>query len=126
MREKQILGMVVMGFTNADIAAELYLAESTVKSHLSSAYPKLGVRSRRQATALILDPTQGLGPGIFAIAVGTGAAGSRMTGVDPGSRRSSAAVEADGSTTSEPKRTRRPASRRRDYATHARPRVTPA
>jgi DNA-binding NarL/FixJ family response regulator len=97
MREKQILGMVVMGFTNADIAAELYVAESTVKSHLSSAYTKLGVKSRREATALILDPTQGLGPGIFAIAVGTGAG------------------------TSEAEDTRLPAGRRRDHGTHAPP-----
>jgi DNA-binding NarL/FixJ family response regulator len=93
MREKQILGMVVMGFTNADIAAELYLAESTVKSHLSSAYTKLGVRSRRDAAALILDPTQGLGPGIFAIAVGPGAAGLSVSGSDSGSRRASVAPE---------------------------------
>jgi DNA-binding NarL/FixJ family response regulator len=108
MREKQILGMVVMGFTNADIAAELYVAESTVKSHLSSAYTKLGVSSRREARALILDPTQGLGPGIFAIAVGTGAAPSGMVGAESRSRRSGVAPEADGSTTSGADGTRPP------------------
>lgn len=67
MREKQVLGMLVMGFTNAEIAAKLYLAESTVKSHLSSAYTKLGVRSRKDAATMILDPIEGLGPGILAI-----------------------------------------------------------
>jgi DNA-binding NarL/FixJ family response regulator len=66
-REKQVLGMVVMGFTNGEIAAKLYLAESTIKSHLSSAYTKLGVRSRKDATSMILDPTEGFGPGILAI-----------------------------------------------------------
>jgi DNA-binding NarL/FixJ family response regulator len=66
-REKQILGMLVMGFSNAQIAGRLYLAESTVKSHLSTAYTKLGVRSRKDAAALILDPDAGLGPGILAI-----------------------------------------------------------
>ena len=66
-REKQVLGMLVMGFTNAEIAGRLYLAESTVKSHLSSAYNKLGVRSRKDAASLILDPMEGLGPGILAI-----------------------------------------------------------
>jgi DNA-binding NarL/FixJ family response regulator len=66
-REKQILGMLVMGFTNAQIAQRLYLAESTVKSHLSSAYDKLGVRSRKDAAALILDPTVGLDRGILSI-----------------------------------------------------------
>jgi DNA-binding NarL/FixJ family response regulator len=66
-REKQVLGMVVMGFSNAEIAKKLYVAESTVKSHLSSAFARLGVRSRSDATALILDSESGLGAGILAI-----------------------------------------------------------
>jgi DNA-binding NarL/FixJ family response regulator len=66
-REKQVLGMVVMGFSNQEIATKLYLAESTVKSHLSSAFAKLGVRSRQEATALILDSDSGFGMGILAI-----------------------------------------------------------
>ena len=66
-REKQILGMVVMGFTNNEIGARLFLAESTVKSHLSSAFTKLGVRSRSEAAAMILDPQGSLGTGILAI-----------------------------------------------------------
>ncbi len=67
MREKQVLSMIVMGSTNAEIATKLFLAESTVKSHLSSAYNKLGVCSRKDAASRILDPLQGLGPGILAI-----------------------------------------------------------
>ena len=66
-REKQILGLVVMGLRNGEIAEKLYLAESTVKSHLSSAFNKLDVRSRNEATALILDPASGIGPGILGI-----------------------------------------------------------
>ena len=66
-REKQILGLVVMGMSNGEIGRKLYLAESTVKSHLSSAFNKLGVRSRNEATSLILDPSSGLGPGILRI-----------------------------------------------------------
>jgi DNA-binding NarL/FixJ family response regulator len=66
-REKQVLGMVTLGFGNGEIAAKLFLAESTVKSHLSSAFSKLGVRSRSEAAALILDPEGALGPGILAI-----------------------------------------------------------
>lgn len=66
-REKQILGLVVMGYTNGQIAQQLFLAESTVKSHLSSAFGKLGVRSRNAAVNLILDPERGLGMGILAL-----------------------------------------------------------
>ena len=66
-REKQILGLVVMGLTNAEIAAKLFLAESTVKSHLSSAFAKLGVASRSEAAAVILDSQSGLGLGILTI-----------------------------------------------------------
>lgn len=66
-REKQILGLVVMGHTNAQIAEQLFLAESTVKSHLSSAFVKLGVHSRYEAVDLILDPARGLALGILAL-----------------------------------------------------------
>ncbi len=66
-REKQILGLVVMGYMNAQIAEQLFLAESTVKSHLSSAFAKLGVRSRYEAVDLILDPARGLALGILAL-----------------------------------------------------------
>lgn len=66
-REKQVLGMVVMGFTNSEIGARLFLTESTIKSHLSSAFSKLGVRSRNEAAAMILDPNGSLGTGILAI-----------------------------------------------------------
>jgi DNA-binding NarL/FixJ family response regulator len=66
-REKQILGLVVMGYMNSQIADQLFVAESTVKSHLSSAFGKLGVRSRNEAVDLILDPERGLGMGILAL-----------------------------------------------------------
>jgi DNA-binding NarL/FixJ family response regulator len=67
LREKQILGLVVMGCMNSEIAQQLFLAESTVKSHLSSAFAKLGVHSRSEAADLILDPESGLGTGILAL-----------------------------------------------------------
>lgn len=68
-REKQVLGLVVMGLMNSQIAEQLFLAESTVKSHLSSAFGKLGVRSRSEAVKLILDPERGFGMGILALGV---------------------------------------------------------
>ena len=63
-RERQVLGLLVMGSTNSEISAQLFLAESTVKSHLSSAYTKLGVRSRSEAVSLLVDPKEPLVTGI--------------------------------------------------------------
>lgn len=50
-RERQMLELVADGLTNREIAQRLYLAESTVKRHLSTAFRRLGVRSRREAAA---------------------------------------------------------------------------
>jgi DNA-binding NarL/FixJ family response regulator len=59
-REREVLRLAVGGRTNNEIAAALFLAESTVKTHLSSAYRKLGAESRKDAAAMILDPEEGL------------------------------------------------------------------
>ena len=59
-REKEVLSLLVAGLTNRQIANRLFLAESTVKSHLVSAFAKLGVRTRKDAVALLLDPAEGL------------------------------------------------------------------
>lgn len=52
-REKQVLGMAMTGATNRQIADSLFLAESTVKSHVASAFRKLGVRSRAEAAVVL-------------------------------------------------------------------------
>jgi DNA-binding NarL/FixJ family response regulator len=59
-REREVLGLAISGHTNSEIATTLFLAESTVKSHLSSAYRKLGAGSRKDAASLLLDPEEGL------------------------------------------------------------------
>lgn len=68
-RERQVLALVVRGFGNRQIAARLFLAESTVKSHLASAFQKLGVRSRKEAAALLMDPDEGLGGSVIGVDV---------------------------------------------------------
>jgi DNA-binding NarL/FixJ family response regulator len=59
-REREVLRLAVTGQTNGEIASSLFLAESTVKSHLSSAYRKLGARGRNDAASIIFDPDEGL------------------------------------------------------------------
>jgi DNA-binding NarL/FixJ family response regulator len=66
-RERQILAMIVLDFSNAEIARKLFVSESNVKNHLSSAFQKLGVNSRSAAAELILDRENGLGPGILTL-----------------------------------------------------------
>lgn len=66
-REKQVLALIVLGFSNREIADKLFLTESTVKSHLAAAFKKLGVTSRKDAVDRILDPRHGLGTGILSI-----------------------------------------------------------
>lgn len=69
-REKQILALVVLGLTNREIAGKLFLAESTVKTHLSSAFRKIDARSRAEAVARIQDPSSEFGLGVLAVADG--------------------------------------------------------
>jgi DNA-binding NarL/FixJ family response regulator len=59
-REREVLRLAIAGHTNGSIATSLFLAESTVKSHLSSAYRKLGAGGRKEAASMILDPDEGL------------------------------------------------------------------
>ena len=54
-REHQVLALVCEGLTNAEIAERLYLAESTVKSHLASVFTKFGVHSRKEAVAVFAE-----------------------------------------------------------------------
>lgn len=54
-REAEVLGLVVEGLTNAQVAKELFLSPRTVETHLTSIYHKLGVSSRAAATRLALE-----------------------------------------------------------------------
>lgn len=48
-REYEVLQLLAKGYSNADIAGALYLSVSTVKTHVSNLYVKMGVKSRVQA-----------------------------------------------------------------------------
>jgi DNA-binding NarL/FixJ family response regulator len=48
-REHEVLGLLVLGSENAEIAERLQISQHTVKNHVSSIFEKLGVENRIQA-----------------------------------------------------------------------------
>lgn len=51
IREREVLQALLSGSTNLDIANQLFVSESTIKTHLYRAFRKIGVSSRGQAIA---------------------------------------------------------------------------
>jgi DNA-binding NarL/FixJ family response regulator len=48
-REREVLGLMARGLSNADIATTLHLGEATVRTHVGRVYAKAAVRDRAQA-----------------------------------------------------------------------------
>src|ERR1041384_2156490 len=88
-RESQIMMLIAEGHSNGQIAAQLVLAEKTVKNHVNRIYAKLGVGSRPPASS-----PRGPGgepgaraAGRGAVRVGGGAAAGRDRGAGGGAGR---------------------------------------
>jgi DNA-binding NarL/FixJ family response regulator len=66
-RELEILRLIAGGLSNAEIAGELYIGDTTVKTHVTHIFQKLGLRDRVQAVVLAyqsgLFETPAQGPG---------------------------------------------------------------
>lgn len=52
-REREIVALLVKGHSNAEMASELFLSESTVKTHLRNTFKKLQVHNRAEAIAIL-------------------------------------------------------------------------
>ncbi|GAB3449633.1 response regulator transcription factor [Actinophytocola sediminis] len=54
-REVEVLGLIARGSTNREAAAQLFISEATVKTHLLHVYAKLGVKDRAAAVAVAFE-----------------------------------------------------------------------
>ncbi|MEV6487235.1 AAA family ATPase [Actinoplanes sp. NPDC051633] len=73
-RELQVAQAVTTGLSNPEVAAALFVSTKTVETHLSSAYRKLGLRSRTQLARYLADreaQSRGDGSGSAAAVVGS-------------------------------------------------------
>ncbi|MCH5250085.1 MAG: response regulator transcription factor [Lachnospiraceae bacterium] len=56
-RESELAVLICKGLSNAEIATELFISETTVKKHISNIFEKLGINRREQLLQFIRDDT---------------------------------------------------------------------
>ena len=54
-REREVLALIGRGRTNGEIAAELFISEGTVKTHINYVFTKLQLRDRAAAVVFAFD-----------------------------------------------------------------------
>ena len=54
-REREVLGLIVAGYTNKDLAKKLSISEQTAKHHLTNIFDKLGVSNRLELVLFAID-----------------------------------------------------------------------
>ena len=83
--ERRVAALAADGGTNRDIAQALFVTPKTVEVHLSNAYRKLGVRSRRELGAALLTASRRRAAPVQVLAQVP--AGQRALGVEQAARR---------------------------------------
>ena len=58
IREREVLLYVMEGFSNREIASQLFVSAETIKSHMSTILSKLGARDRTHAVVLAMRSNQ--------------------------------------------------------------------
>ena len=51
-RQREVYNLIVSGKTNKEIMTELFIEQSTLKSHINQIYKKIGIKSRRELKLL--------------------------------------------------------------------------
>ena len=54
-RELEVVGLIVKGYSNRDIAKEFHLSEETVKRHLSNTFEKMGISTRLELAIMAIE-----------------------------------------------------------------------